>query len=105
MTLQIIDSSNETLLLETDWYLMTNTKVNFEYKELKINYKKKRAITEIFIKRIQKVIISQDYEELNDKINEMLEEEDSDEYEDENDLNERESFHTDWTDEIEKSGI
>ncbi len=52
MTLQIIDSSNETLLLETDWYLMTNTKVNFEYKELKINYKKKRAITEIFIKRI-----------------------------------------------------
>ena len=35
----------------------------------------------------------------------MLEEEDSDEYEDENDLNERESFHTDWTDEIEKSGI
>ena len=35
----------------------------------------------------------------------MLEEEDSDEYEDESDLDERESFYADWADEVEESGI
>ena len=105
VTLQIIDSSNETLLLGTDWCLMTNAKVDFEYKELKINYKGKRAIAEISMEGIRKDIIPQDYEELDDEIDEMLEEEDSDEYEDESDLDERESFHADWADEVEESGI
>ena len=85
---------------------MTNLKVDFEYKELKINYKEKRAVAEISIEGIQKNVISQDYEELDVKIDKMLEEEeDSDEYEDKSDLDERESFHANWADEIEESGI
>src|SRR6266498_519834 len=81
-------------------------KVDFEYKELKINYKEKRAVAEISIEGIQKNVISQDYEELDVKIDKMLEEEeDSDEYEDKSDLDERESFHANWADEIEESGI
>ncbi len=57
VTLQIIDSLNKTLQLGMDWYLMTNAKVDFEYKELKINYKGKRAVAKISIEGIRKDVI------------------------------------------------
>ncbi len=57
------------------------------------------------MKGIQKDAIPQDYEELDDEIDEMLEEEDSDKYKDKSDLDERESFHADWAEEVEESEI
>jgi len=35
----------------------------------------------------------------------MLEEEDSNEYKEESNLDERESFHADWADEVKELGI
>jgi len=71
---------------------------------LTIKYGGKRAAVEISVEGIRKELIPQDYEELDDEIDEMLNEE----YEDESDLDERESFHADtedWAEEVEESRI
>src|SRR3989337_1001910 len=94
ITLEVIESVNDTLLLGNDWSLDVNARIDFEYRELTIRYGGKRAAVEISVEGIRKKLIPQDYEELDDEIDEMLD----NEYEEESDLDKRESFHANTED-------
>ena len=92
ITLEVIESINDTLLLGTDWCSMTNANIDFESQKLRLKYKGKRITVPITIGKADYSEIPYEYEEeLDDQIDEMLEE-NSEEYEEESDLDERESF-------------
>ena len=88
ITLQIIESTNDTLLLGTDWCRMTKANIDFESEEMQIKYRGRVTNVTISFESL-KISIPKDYE-YDDEIDEMLEEE---EYEEKSDLEERESFH------------
>jgi len=88
--------------------LNVNAKVDFGAQELKILYNEQKARIPVSVEGVKRQIITQDFEELNEEIDEMVEEyedEDFEEYEDESDLDERESFNIEWAKEVEDSEV
>ena len=79
---------------------MTKANIDFESEEMQIKYRGRVTDVAISFESL-KISIPKDYE-YDDEIDEMLEEE---EYEEESDLEERESFHLDWAEEVEESEI
>src|SRR6185436_3940034 len=100
MKLQVIESPEETLLLETDFFEKTQAQWDFADKTLKLLYNGDETVVQTTHTYNDPLYIESDEEEYND--NDAQQEL---EYELESDLSENETYHSELSDQLDEEGL